>query len=115
MRIFITLFLAFFLTTLAFANTEPKTQNSEPTEEIVLVSHIDFAKTLNMLVLDSETEGITLKLEDHNGNEIFRTQVRNRETEIVEIDLSDIEGGTYQLKIEAEGREQTESVIVPRG
>ena len=118
MRIFITLFLTFFFTASAFANSEPTTQTPEPIEErsnneIVLVSHVDFHKTLNMVILDSELKGITLKLEDQSGNEIFRTQVRTGETEVMEIDLSDIDGGTYQLKVVVDGIEQTENVIIP--
>ena len=113
MKNFLTLFFAFFLTLSAFANTELPTQNPEIQSETVLVSHVDFNKMLNMVVLDTEVEGFTLKLEDHNGNEIFRTQVRTGDSEVVEVDLSDIDGGTYQLKIEGKNTEQTESVIVP--
>ena len=115
MRNFIILFLAFFFTLSAFANSESPTINPEPSQEVVLVSHVDFNKTLNMVMLDTEMKGFTVKLEDQNGNEIFRTQVRIGETEVMEIDLSDIEGGTYQLKVITGDQEQTESVIVPVG
>ncbi|MEM9717855.1 MAG: hypothetical protein AAGA10_01320 [Bacteroidota bacterium] len=114
MRNFTALFFACFLTLSAFANsTTSPAQIQNSSEEIVLVSHVDFNKMLNMVILDTEVEGFTLKLEDHNGNEIFRTQVRTGDSEVVEIDLSDIDGGTYQLKFEGKDTEQTESVIVP--
>ena len=115
MRNFITLFLAFFFTASAFANPEPQTPNSEPKTEIVLISHVDFNKSLSMVVLDADLKDLTLKLEDQSGNEIFRTQVRTGETEVMEIDLSDIDGGTYQLKVLVDDLEQTERVIVPIG
>ena len=116
MRNLLTLFLAFFFTTLAFASHTPSpAQTESATQEIVLVSHVDFNKSLNLVMLDVELETFTLRLEDQRGNEIFRTQVRRGESEVMEIDLSDIDGGTYKLKIEAEDQVQTESVIVPIG
>ena len=113
MRFFITLFFAFFLSFSAFAKPEVQTPNSEPKAEIVLISHVDFNKSLNMVVLDTELEEFTLKLVDQNGNEILRTQLRTGDSEILEIDLSDINGGTYQVKISANNIRQIESVIVP--
>lgn len=113
MKNLISLFFAFCFTISAFANAELPVQNPETQSEIVLVSHVDFSKILNMVVLETELQGFTLKLADLNGNEIFSTQVRTGVSEVVEIDFSDIDGGTYQLKIEAEGLEQSESVIVP--
>ncbi|MEM9722930.1 MAG: hypothetical protein AAGA10_26925, partial [Bacteroidota bacterium] len=68
MKNFLTLFFACLLTLSAFANTELPTQNPEIPSETVLVSHVDFNKMLNMVVLDTEVEGFTLKLEDYNGN-----------------------------------------------
>ncbi|MEM6628214.1 MAG: hypothetical protein AAF694_01005 [Bacteroidota bacterium] len=115
MRKLFPLCLAFFLTTSAFADSGTATQNSAPLEEIVIVSHVDFTKTLSMVILDVEMKEFTLKLEDPNGNEIFRTQVRTGESEVMEIDLSDVDGGNYQLKISADSHVQTESVIVPVG
>ena len=116
MKKIITLLLVSFLTLSAFASsTNSPAQVENEGREIVLISHVDFDKTLNMVILDTELKGFTLKLEDHTGNEIFRTQVKTGETEVMEIDLSDIEGGTYQLKIEGADVEQIERVIVPVG
>ena len=116
MKKFTTLLLLAFFSLLASAQAEsnsPSTFESAQTEQEIIVTPVGFDKVLSLILFDVEGSQVEVEItQDHTGF-AFKTSLRVIDTEVLEMDLSDFEGGTYTLSLTAGDYTQTQTVIFP--
>ena len=111
-----TLLLLAFFSTLAFAtvDTDPTSpEELSQTEQEILVAPVGFDNILSLILFEVETPQIEVELSQEHTGFSFKTSLRMMDTEVLEMDLNDFEGGTYTLTLTAGEYTQTQTVILP--
>lgn len=82
-------------------------------DQLVYVAYPIPAKTLLNVVLSSEVKEGTIKILTNSGKVVYSRQVsvRNQDDQLQKINVSKLAGGTYFLKVEANGKQFKQSFI----
>ena len=110
-----TLLLLAFFSTLAFAHTATPSNdntNNQDNEEI-LVAPIGFDKVLSLIIFEVEQPTLDVELSQNKVGRVYNNSFSGSESEVLEIDLSDFESGTYTLKITAGDYSKVHTLILP--
>ena len=104
--------------TFAFQNSPSLVENNDSNEENTLdtefiVEAPGFDKQLNMLVLNPEISRFDIKLTDNTGRKVLFYSTSASPEGIVEVDLTDFEGGFYQLTLSVGEKESLHTIVLP--
>ena len=116
MKKFSTLLLLAFFSLLASAQVETtltSNEESTPTEQEIIVAPVGFDKVLSLILFDVESPQIGVEISQKHSGFTFKTSLRMMDSEVLEMDLADFEGGTYSLTLTAGDYTQTQTVIFP--
>lgn len=114
-RLSFTLLLALF-STLAFAqapSTISQIENSIESTQEIMVTPVGFDKVLSLLLFDVESTQLEISLSQVSTGFSFKTALTTQDSEVVEMDLNDFEGGTYALEITVGDFTTQHTLILP--
>ena len=114
-RLSFTLLLA-LLSTLAFAQAPTSTsqeESSTETSQDIMVTPVGFDKVLSLLLFDVESTQLEISLSQASTGFSFKTVLTTQDSEVVEMDLNDFEGGTYVIEISVGTYTTQHTLILP--
>jgi len=103
------LITSFFFATLALAHASTPSF----TELEIHVEEVGFDQTLTLLVLDPNLENLAMEIRDHEGHIVYSASLTLRGLDVLEIDLSDLNSGTYELTLNQGETQKIQRVIMP--
>ncbi len=115
MKKFSTLLLLPFFSTLAIAHSPTPSNDVTATndEQEILLSPVGFDKVLSLIIFEVDQPTLNVELSQNKVGRIFNNSYSTPESEVLEIDLSDFEAGTYTLKIVSGDYTQVHTLILP--
>ena len=115
-RSFLVTILLTICSTLAFATFDnDPTPQEEPSqiEQEIIIAPVGFDKVLSLILFDVESTQVEVEITQEHTGFAFTTTLRVMDSEVLELDLADFEGGTYTLSLSAGDYSETQTVIFP--
>jgi len=102
-----------FFATLALAHASTPAFAQAANEREIHVEEVGFDQTLTLLVLTADATELNMELRDADGYLVYSTSRNITNQDVVEIDLSEVEAGTYELTLALGDHSQVQTLIMP--